>query len=359
VLVRPAWQAAWRGAAGALRGASLTEGYFADERLTQTVHHWSRKTPFDVVFVYSSGLAAAGLRARARRRVLDLCDVDSFKWALYARRSPSPLRGAYGLEARRVAALEARACPRYDLCLVVNERERRKLRRRAPGLAAQVLPTTIDMSALRGEMLAALPSEPVVGMVGSMFYPPNVRGVNWFGAHVWPRVKAAVPGARWLIVGARPAASVRRWARDPQVVVTGYVEDVRPYLAAMRVFVNPVDGDIGVQSKLLMAMGAGRACVVSPTSAAGVEHDDPPPFAIAGSPDLFAEAAVRLLRDDAAARALAARARNEAQRRYDLTACAALLESWLTPPADLHGRVVSSESVPIQAARCEFAEAPR
>lgn len=360
VFTRSSSAALLRGAAGAVRGQSVTEGYFNDERLAATVVAWSRARPFDVVLAYSSGLAEVGLRARARHRVLDLCDVDSFKWSLYARRALPPLRWLYRLEARRVAALEARLCPQYDRCLVVNERERRKLRRRSPAAAAaaRVLPTLVDLRELRGELLATLPDEPVLGMVGSMFYPPNVRAANWFGAHVWPRIRAAIPAARWLIVGARPAASVRRWARDPQVVVTGYVDDVRPYLAAMRVFVNPVQGDIGVQSKLLVAMGAGRACVVSPAAAAGIEHDDPPPFVIAGCPEAFAEAVVRLLRDGAAARALAARARAQIERDYDLESAATRLDAWLVPAGRRAVQRRDVEAVAVASAPAEFIPVP-
>jgi sugar transferase (PEP-CTERM/EpsH1 system associated) len=349
VLVRSELRRRCRGVLGLLTGASLTEGYFADRRVARTLRRWSQTVRFDALITYSSSIGPLALdwlaavsegdaARRPGRLLLDMGDVDSVKWETYGRRRgaqswsfapPWLLRWLYRLEARRVAELETRVAQAHDLCLLVNERERRKLARRVPNIRTGVLPTAVQMDEYTGG--PGLPSEPVVGMLGSMFYPPNVRAVNWFGRWVWPLVQREVPGARWLIVGSRPTRAVRRWQRCPGVTVTGYVPDVRPHLYSMRVFVNPVDGDLGVQSKLVVAMAAGRAAVVSPDAAAGICYDDPPPFLIARSAPAFADAVVRLLRDDAQARALGARARAVAAASYSAADQLQRIERWLSP----------------------------
>jgi sugar transferase (PEP-CTERM/EpsH1 system associated) len=328
LFARSAPASLWCGALSWLLGHSITEGYFIDPRLTQTLREWSARVAFDAVLTYSSSIAPAAECVAAPRRVLDLCDVDSAKWEVYARRSLPPLRWLYRSEASRVARLEARAAHAHELALVVNERERRKLAGRLAHVPTAVLPTAVAL-----QEYAALPTtpapEPVVSMIGSMFYPPNVRAVHWFGRYVWPRVRAAVPAAHWLIVGADPTRAVRAWGRQPGTTVTGYVPDVRPYLAKTRVFVNAVDGDIGVQSKLVVALAAARPAVVTPDSAAGLVYRDPPPFLIAGSPGGFADAVIRLLRDPAAAERLAQRARAVAREQYDAAEHVRRVEAWL------------------------------
>lgn len=357
VFVRSGAGAVARGLGTLARGRSFTEGYFADPRLTALLRDWSGRVNFDAVLTFSSGLAPAAAVVDAPRRVLDLCDVDSAKWRTYAARRLPPQSWLYRWEAKRTAALEGRACAAHDLALLVNERERRKLTACLPGTDTAVLPTALDLTEY-----AAVPTEPpadpVVGMVGSMFYPPNVRAVNWFGRQVWPRVRAAVPQARWLIVGSRPAAAVRRWGALPGVEVTGYVPDVRPHLAGMRVFADAVDGEIGVQSKLLVAMAAGRAAVVTPDAAAGIEHGDPPPFVVASGAEAFAAAVIRLLRDEAAARVLAQRARAAVAERYDLATHVRRLEALLGPqpaPAAVPRRMLDARTVAalVSAARGE------
>ena len=345
VCVCPARTALRRGIIALLRGQSVTEGYFYDRRLELILRRWSRTVAFDALLTYSSAMGWVAEIIEARRRVLDLGDVDSAKWALYASRCGPPLGWLYGCEARRVAALEERVTRHHDLCLVVNERERAKLHRRLPELTTAVYPTTVARSELVAVADMRLPSQPVVGMLGSMFYPPNVRAVNWFGRYVWPAVRREVPQARWLIVGQRPHRQVRRWARTPGVTVTGYVANVRPRLLSMRVFVNAVDNDLGVQSKLIVAMAAGRPCVVTPACAAGLDVGDPPPFLVADTPAVFAEAVVRLLRDDAQARELARRARALVDERYCLEDQVARLEKWLAGPLVTAPRVRAQTEV--------------
>ncbi len=333
--VTPHWRRLLRSALGLALGRSVTEGYFGDAALRARLREWSHHPGFDAVITYSSSIAPAVADLPIPRRILDLGDVDSHKWALYARRTWPPARWFYALESRRVAELERAAVADHELCLLVNERERRKFARRHPACPTGVLRTTVDLDDYAGH--EALPAEPVVSLIGSMFYPPNVRAVEWFGQRVWPRIRAAVPAARWLIVGSRPTAAVRAWARVPGVTVTGSVPDVRPYLALTRVFVNPVVGDIGVQSKVLVALAAGRPAVVTADTAAGIDYDDPPPFVVATAPAEFAAGVVRLLRDDAWARTIGARARATAERYYGTAASRAVLEGYLAalagPPA--------------------------
>lgn len=358
VLQRSAMRSLAAGLLGFLAGRPLTTGYFADARLGKLIAEWSGETEFDAALVYSSSIAASLGELRARRRVVDLGDVDSVKWETYARRSLSPLRWFYALEGRRVAAVEAMLCRSYDVSVVVNDRERAKLERRVPGLRAQVAPTTIDLSEHAAMADRPLTAEPVIGFVGSMFYPPNERAALWFAKYVWPLVRERVRDARWLIVGARPTRRVRQLGRRPGVEVTGAVPDVRPHLARMRVFVDPVDGDLGVQSKLIVAMAAGRPSVVTPDVAAGIVPSDPPPFMVAASPRGFADAVIRLLRDDAQARALAARARRFTAQHYGAETVAAKWERWLGGDSTALPRTVHPRAMAIGARDLETLVTP-
>jgi sugar transferase (PEP-CTERM/EpsH1 system associated) len=294
-----------------VRGHSLTEGYFADTTLRRTVLTWAAAVRFDAVLTFSSAMAPLA-ESVGVRRVLDMTDVDSHKWGVYADRSRLPLRWLYALEERRLGAAEKRWVRSHESTFVVNQRERRRLLARTNPRHAGVVRTPVEIvNASQADGPAErprLPAEPIVGSVGSMFYPPNVRAVEWFGRHVWPLIKQRVPAARWWIVGTRPTRKVRRWGSQPDVRVTGFVPDPRPYLDALRVFINPVDGDMGVQSKLLCALAAGKAAVVTPETADGVTYDGEPPFLIAREPDEFADAVLRLLEDDALATRLGARA---------------------------------------------------
>ncbi|MGD8452862.1 MAG: TIGR03087 family PEP-CTERM/XrtA system glycosyltransferase [Phycisphaerae bacterium] len=340
VAVRSPLAALWRGGLSLLSGASIAEGYFADAGLRRQITAWAEKVRFDVVLIFAPEMADLARDVPARRRVLDMNDVESFKWHTYAQQARGPLRWLCAWEARRLVAAERRWASTHDVCLLVNERERGKLLDFTHPQCAAVVRTGVDLAALAGDgalpALASVPRLPVIGFVGSMFYAPNVDSVNWFGKHVWPLVQQHVPAAQWLIVGNRPRPSVRRWGREPGITVTGFVEDVRPYYAQMRVFICGATTEIGVQTKLIEAMAAGRPCVVSSAAAAGIDHEGSLPFLVADNPAQFAAAVVRLLKDDALADELGARARKVATQYYDAEAQYAEVEHWLTgdePPA--------------------------
>ncbi len=332
VFVRSHRRSLAHGAASLLAGRSINEGYFHDRRLAALLADWGRKLSFDAVLTYSPAMSLYAHLVPSARRVLDMNDVESEKWRSYAERSLPPFRWLYALEARRLPRAEAEWVRGHDVTVLVNALEQRKL---PPHLTPRscVVRTGIDLARYADQCPGDIPQEPVVGIVGSMSYAPNVRAVNWFGRHVWPRVKQAVPGARWLIVGSHPVASVRHWARDPAVCVTGYVNDILPYWRRMRVFACPAREQIGVQTKLIEAMGAARAIVVTPPAAAGIDYDDPPPFLIAAGAAGFAADVVRLLRDDAPARALALRARAVAEQNYREQDAMAQMEALLSGPS--------------------------
>lgn len=333
VVVRTAAASLMRGGMSLLGGASLTEGYFWDARLARLIRRWGKSVGFDAVLTFSPAMAPYARLVDAGRRVLDMNDVESAKWAAYAQQSVPPLRWMYAWEACRLPRAEAAWIGEHDVSLLVNERERAKLPVEQRRTTA-VVRTGIALDRYEQQHAAAscptVPREPVIGFVGSMSYAPNVRAVNWFGEAIWPRVREALPEARWHIVGSRPVRSVRRWGQRPGITVTGFVEDVRPRLRMMRAFVCPVREQIGVQTKLIEAMAAARAAVVTPEVAAGIDFNDPPPFVIAGSPADFAQAVVQILRDEAHARALAIRARAVAEANYNVEDQMRSIERWLT-----------------------------
>jgi sugar transferase (PEP-CTERM/EpsH1 system associated) len=326
------------GGAALTCGSSLTKGYFRDARLVRTVREWAGRLRFDAVLTFSSAMAPYAELVPAPRRVLDMNDVDSAKWRVYAGRSLPPLSWLYALESRRLAAAELRWSRAHDRVLLVNERERKKLTALDATIRSEVVRTGVDLNRYEGIWGSKRPdrrtAQPIVGMLGSMSYSPNVRAVNWFGRQVWPLIRRALPAAQWVVVGSRPTRSVRAWRRLHGVTVTGFVQDVRPHLTAMRVFVNAVRDEIGVQTKLIEAMAAGKAAVVAPESAAGIDYTGEPPFLIAATPGEFADAVLRVLRDAALAERLGMRARQVAQENYRVQDQVRRIEQWLQADSD-------------------------
>jgi polysaccharide biosynthesis protein PslH len=139
--------------------------------------------------------------------------------------------------------------------------------------------------------------------------------VLWFGTEVWPRIRAARPDARFIVVGSSPTRAIRGLAvTDPSIEVAGSVPAVQPYLHRAAVSVAPLRLARGVQTKVIEALAAGLPVVVTPVVSKGLPAEALPGcLQPAEDPDEFAKAVLDLL------------AKSPAERRQ--RAAAARLES--------------------------------
>jgi sugar transferase (PEP-CTERM/EpsH1 system associated) len=251
----------------------LTFAYHRDARLDAWVRARRAAHRFAFEFAYSSGVAPY-LAGATAPRVVDLVDLDAEKWRLYAARRRGVMRRLYEREARTLAAAEGRIARTAALTLLVSEAEAHELRSRpsVPGERVAVVPNGVD-TAVFDPALAPPRPRPADAIVftGAMDYAPNAEAVSWFVDAVWPALRARHPELEFWIVGARPTAAVRALAARPGVVVTGRVDDVRPWLAHAALAVAPLRVARGLQNKVLEAMAMARPVVASPAATVGLD----------------------------------------------------------------------------------------
>jgi len=115
---------------------------------------------------------------------------------------------------------------------------------------------------------------------------------------ILPLVQRELPDARALIVGHSPRPALVAEGQRPGVTVTGFVDDVRPYLEQATVFVAPLRFGAGIQNKLLEALAMELPVIASPLAAQGLCTEDgaQPPLRVASTPAEFAAAICAELR---------------------------------------------------------------
>ncbi len=181
-----------------------------------------------------------------------------------------------------------------------------------------VLPNGVDIEYFRPGGLEDTVSRTLV-FVGNMQNQINQDGVIWFCERVWPAVKHAFPDLRFYIVGNSPPQRVQDLAgMGSDVVVTGYVKDLRPFLERATVFVAPLRIGTGIKNRVLQAMSMGRAIVASPLAVEGIEVADGEHLLVARTPSDYVGCISLLLVDPATRRKLGGAARAVARTRYSL-----------------------------------------
>ncbi|GAA1428221.1 hypothetical protein GCM10009616_07320 [Microlunatus lacustris] len=179
------------------------------------------------------------------------------------------------------------------------------------------------------------PADPVVTFVGALDVATNHDAIGWFAEQVWPAVLAAVPAARWRVVGRKPTSHVRSVVEaTARAELHGDVADPVEYLLGSMVAVNPAVSGSGVNIKLVEYLSVGVPVVTTARGMAGIGLRAGDDLLVADAAPQFAEAVVRLLTSAADAERLGAAGQETANRILDVGASLAAISSLLQGAAD-------------------------
>ena len=254
-------------------------------------------------------------------------------------RIASPENGANALtrlyaarEWPKLRAFEIAACRRADCVLTVSNDDARGLQTLDAALAPKLHPVPIGVDT---DYFAPLPLDlsgnaNTLLSVGTLFWPPNVGGAQWFCREILPRIQAEIPGVQLHLVGARPGKEIFRLAKEyPGAVwVFGSVPDVRPFGKNCGAFIVPLRAGSGMRVKILNAWAQQLPVISTTLGAEGIEKaENEKNILLADTPADFADACVRVLRDRAFAAQIARRGRQTVEAAYSWEAVAKRLLS--------------------------------
>lgn len=139
---------------------------------------------------------------------------------------------------------------------------------------------------------------------GNMGYPPNINAAELLAHHIMPLVRQQLPNATLVLAGANPHARVKALANQLNIV-TGWVDDMRPWYAASRVFIAPMQIGTGLQNKLLEAMSMQLPAITSPLANSALGASADVQVLLGDAPEAYASHLVELLTNESKAQQLA------------------------------------------------------
>jgi glycosyltransferase involved in cell wall biosynthesis len=160
--------------------------------------------------------------------------------------------------------------------------------------------------------------EDAMVFTGSMDWLPNDDAITYFCAKILPLIWQRQASVKFYVVGKNPSPVVKELAgRDPRVIVTGRVDDVRPYIQRSKVFIVPLRIGGGTRLKILEAMSMEKAVVSTTIGAEGIECTDGQNIFLGDAPQDFADKVLFLLNDHQKSQAAGLAARKFVCERYD------------------------------------------
>ena len=161
---------------------------------------------------------------------------------------------------------------------------------------------------------------------GKMSYHANVTMTLNLIENIMPIVWARRADTRVMVVGKDPPREIQALAQNPNVVVTGTVDDIRPYLYRATAAVTPITYGTGIQNKVLEAMGCATPVVSTPQAVSALRVAPGRDVLVAQEPIAFAEAVLELINDPQRARDIGQAGRKYVETHHQWSEIAAQLE---------------------------------
>lgn len=320
---------------GLINGEPLTLPYYRDAGLQKWVRRVLSTQRIDAIVIFSSAMAQyVDLQTRLPLLV-DFVDVDSAKWTQYANTHRGPKAWVYRREGELLLGFERRVAAAATRSFFVTDNEASLFRVSAPECSLRVgaMCNGVDAEFFQPDPALASPfpaGEPTLVFTGAMDYHPNEGAAIWFAQNVLPLVHRQRPGARFYIVGRSPTPAVKALAGE-HVVVTGTVDDVRPYLQHASVVVAPLRIARGIQNKILEAMAMARPVVASAECAGGVQASAGREFLVAAGAEQFASQIEAVLQDPVFGKGIGLAGRQCVLDRYSWEAHLSGIDRYLAP----------------------------
>lgn len=100
--------------------------------------------------------------------------------------------------------------------------------------------------------------------IGNLSYAPNIEAIHYLVDHINPYFLTQNEKFKILISGATPSNTIKKLVKEnPNIELTGWVEDIRNSYSRGKIFVAPMMIGTGMQNKLIEAMAMGIPCVTT------------------------------------------------------------------------------------------------
>jgi glycosyltransferase involved in cell wall biosynthesis len=316
------------------RPRSVVDTHSAE--MQRLVEQAGRRRLFDVLVASEIGVAPYAVAVPGMPKILEGVELTTLYERLSQERHPlRKLRNwlTWWKFSRYIADL-LRA---FDGCTVVSERERKRVLQVSPGYhPIRVVPNGVDIDHYAVDF--GSPEADTLVYSGSLTYSANFDAVDFFLREVFSLIRARRPNVRLSVTGKLEGVPVDRLPSNDGLILTGYLDDVRPTVAQSWACVVPLRVGGGTRLKILEALALGTPVVSTSKGAEGLEVTPGKDILIADAPTEFADATLRLLEDPALRAELAVNGQRLVRRRYGWDQIGGQLDQFLHQVAQQYRR---------------------
>ncbi|CAH9019175.1 glycosyltransferase family 4 protein [Candidatus Nitrosacidococcus sp. I8] len=239
---------------------------------SKQMNHWLNKhlseKNYDLLWMSGIGTAVSLPKVKKLPFLADIVDSGPLEYWRFLRAASNLIKKIrIGKSLIQEALFEYYFFRKADSCTVVSELDARYLRWTCPRVPIHTIHNGVDENYFFPSEKEQDPA--TIILEGSMEFPPNIDAACYLVQDILPYVQQQIPEAKVILVGRDPSPDVLALVKN-NVIVTGFVEDIRPYLAQATVFACPMRKGAGIKNKILQAWAMGKPIIASPTAVGGL-----------------------------------------------------------------------------------------
>jgi glycosyltransferase involved in cell wall biosynthesis len=301
---QPVWYSLWNGVKVLLSRRPLQTVYSWNLRLAkQLVSLLSVPGTFDVVHVehLRGSLYGQYIKQHLPHIPVVWDSVDCISYLF--KQASTHSTGGFGkfvtrFELGRTEYMEGKLVGEFDHVLVTSETDKNALLELAAP-ASKVAPISVLSNGVDLEYFHPNPDgqreDETLVFSGKMSYHANISMVKYLVSEIMPRVWAKRPQVKLVIVGKDPTPEIRAFGTDPRIVVTGTVDDIRPFLWKATAAVVPLVYGAGIQNKVLEAMACETPVITTSKTLSSLHVTSGKDILVADSADEFSQTILTML----------------------------------------------------------------
>ena len=258
-------------------------------------------------------------------------NIEAEIFERHAKRARGLWRIVWADQSRKMARLEQSCLARCDSVIAVSVRDRDMLAKRYHLRSVEAIDTGVDVDFFAVSPPESIPNSDsgTIVFTATMDWPANVDGIHFLLDQVFPILLKSRPKIQAIIIGRDPpiALSNKIKERGLDVTLTGFVEDIRPWVARANVYVIPLFVGSGTRIKAFEAMAMGKPVVSTSLGVEGLDVTDGENFIRADDAAAFAGAILELLNDAPMRARIAGAARHLVEQRFSWSRVARQFEA--------------------------------
>ncbi len=269
----------------------FVEGYIRDESM-------------DIVIAMGIFVAEFAAKIRNVKKLLDDWDCRTLAaerdFQVYKSSMSAISKVKYLLDIYRIKNQESKITETFDLVTTISPVDAARIKQLngAQGHASvMVLPNGVNNNLFTFTPPEEMPN--TIAFWGNLEFPPNRTAIEFFCDEIFlPYLQPK--GIKWFVIGKNPGQILQERAQHcPNIILTGFVEDLFALAGTIPVMVNPMVTGSGQKNKVLEAFMLSKGVVSTSMGMESFPVQDQEHCLIADEPKVFAEAVLDLLHDSA------------------------------------------------------------